>query len=99
MASKRSELNWDYDSVSDVLYISFGEPVPAYGEHLDEDILLRFSPDDDQIVGLTVIGFREMGGVDALLKRLKDLVADLRIPLIDSHADELRGATREPVGK
>ncbi len=97
MASRESDLTWDYDQEADVLYLAFGDPVPAYGQHLDEDILLRYSAENDEIVGITVIGFKEMGGVDALLKRLDALVAGVRIPLIASHAGELDETTHEPV--
>jgi hypothetical protein len=44
-----------------------------------------------------VIGFKEMGGVHELLRRLNNLVDGLRIPLIHSHAAELRETQREPV--
>ncbi|MEA3402480.1 MAG: DUF2283 domain-containing protein [Armatimonadota bacterium] len=83
-------LNWDYDEGADILYLSFGEPQPAYGDHLDDDIVLQYSLENDEIVGLTVLGFQEMGGVDALIERLEKLVSGLHIPLITAHADELR---------
>ena len=66
MASQRPELTWDYDEQSDILYISFGEPVAAYSEHADESILLRYSMQDETLVGMTIIGYHEMGGIDAL---------------------------------
>ena len=97
MAAEKPEFTWHHDDISDILYISFGEPVPAYGEHLDEDVVLRYAPEDDELVGITVIGFKEMGGIDELLRRLNDLVEGLRIPLIHSHAAELRKTQREPV--
>lgn len=97
MDSRRSDLRWDYDERSDVLYISFGEPVPAYGERLDENLLLRRSPQDDAIVGLTVLAFREMGGIDALLQRLRNSDLDLPIPLTSNEATAFRADTREPV--
>ncbi|MGD9497245.1 MAG: DUF2283 domain-containing protein [Armatimonadota bacterium] len=89
MATQRA-LNSDHDPDADVLYLSFGEPVPAYGEHLDEDIVLRHACDDDRIVGITAIGFSQRGGVDALIERLQRLVAELRIPLIVERAEKLR---------
>jgi len=90
MASNRPGLTWDYDDGSDVLYISFGEPTRAYAENLDADILLRYSLEDGGLVGLTVIGFRDMGGIDGLLDRLNGFVASLRIPLLMARAEELR---------
>jgi|LSQX01.1.fsa_nt_gb uncharacterized protein YuzE len=92
MASQRPELTWDYDEQSDILYISFGEPVAAYSEHADESILLRYSMQDETLVGMTIIGYHEMGGIDALLDRLRSLVDGLRIPLLSAHTDELREA-------
>lgn len=90
MASKRPELTWDYDEQSDVLYMAFGEPVAAHSEHTDEDILLRYSMKDGSLVGITVLGFREMGGIDALLDRLTGIVDGPRIPLLSAYTDELR---------
>jgi len=91
-----TRLTTSYDADADVLYLSFGEPVPAYGEHLDEDVVLRHALDDDRIVGITVIGFRQMGGVDALIERLQRPVTELRIPLILERAEELREMVAPP---
>lgn len=85
-----------YDEDADVLYLSFGEPRPGYGEHIDADIVLRHSLHDDEIVGITVIGFRQMGGVDALVERLQQLGRELRIPLIVERAEELREMVAPP---
>ena len=88
--ANRSDLKWEYDEASDILYLSFGDPVPAYGENLDDDIVLRHAIEDDAVVGLTVVGFRAMGGIDALIDRLNSLVQGLRIPLLTACAPELR---------
>jgi len=94
-----NELTWNYDEDADVLYLSFGEPTPAYGDHLDEDIVLRYSLADESVVGMTILGFREMGGIDALLERLEGFVSGLRIPEIAARAGELREkASAETVG-
>jgi len=97
MDRQEQELTWRYDKEADVLYLTFGEVTPAYGDELNNDIVLLHSLDDDRIVGLTVIGYKEMGGIDALLDRLNTFVSSLRIPLIDAHARQLRETTQEPV--
>lgn len=89
MATQRA-LNSDYDPDADVLYLSFGEPRPGHGEDLDEDIVLMRSLATDEIVGITVIGFQQMGGLDVLVERLQHLGRELRIPLIVERAEELR---------
>jgi uncharacterized protein YuzE len=51
------ELHVDYDSASDVLYISFGEPQPAYDSTLPEDgVIYRLN--GNQLVGMSVLNFR-----------------------------------------
>lgn len=65
-----NNLTLDYDRDSDVLYISIGEPSPGVAEHLDDDILLRYSLDTGELIGVTVLGFRAMGGTDELVRRL-----------------------------
>jgi uncharacterized protein YuzE len=50
-------LQVDYDSASDVLYISFGKPQPAYDSTLPEDgVIYRVS--GDQLVGISILNFR-----------------------------------------
>jgi uncharacterized protein YuzE len=51
------ELHVDYDSASDVLYISFGKPQPAYDSTLPEDgVIYRLS--GNQLVGISILNFR-----------------------------------------
>jgi uncharacterized protein YuzE len=51
------EVHVDYDSVSDVLYISFGKPQPAYDSTLPEDgVIYRLN--GDQLVGMSILNFR-----------------------------------------
>lgn len=48
----------DYDETGDVLYISFGPPIPASDSRvLDNDIVVRFK--GERIVGITVPSFRK----------------------------------------
>ncbi|HEU4759410.1 MAG TPA: DUF2283 domain-containing protein [Dehalococcoidia bacterium] len=53
-------LTWDYDEEADVLYISFGEPRPALALDLGEGVLVRYQEEDGLMVGITIIGAREM---------------------------------------
>ncbi len=45
----------DYDADADVLYLHLGEPRTAEGEETPEGHVLRYAPDTQDIVGLTVI--------------------------------------------
>jgi uncharacterized protein YuzE len=46
----------DYDAENDVLYLHVGEPGEAEGEETSEGHVVRFEPDTQRIVGLTVLG-------------------------------------------
>jgi uncharacterized protein YuzE len=56
---KKEKLNWDYDEEADVLYISIAEPQKAIGIDVGEGIIVRYREDAKEIVGLTIIGFKE----------------------------------------
>ena len=56
---KKEKLNWDYDEEADVLYISITEPQKAIGIDVGEGIIVRYKEDAKEIVGLTIIGFKE----------------------------------------
>ena len=49
----------DYDRKSDVLYLSVGEPQPALSEQVEEGVLLRTVPETGEVVGLTVLNFKQ----------------------------------------
>jgi len=54
--SNADNLNIRYDKEADVMYVSFGPPVPADDSELGEDdILYRYK--DGEVVGLTVTHF------------------------------------------
>ena len=53
-------VTWDYDEEADVLYISFGEPRAALALDLGEGVLVRYQEEDGLMVGITIIGAREM---------------------------------------
>jgi len=58
----------DYDAENDVLYLHIGEPRKAEGEETAEGHVLRFKPDTQQIVGLTVLGVQSILDRDGELR-------------------------------
>lgn len=56
---KKENLDWDYDEEADVLYISIVKPQKAIGVDVGEGIIVRYREDTKEIVGLTIIGFKE----------------------------------------
>jgi uncharacterized protein YuzE len=44
-----------YDADSDVLYLHVGEPQTGEGEETPEGHVIRYAPDTNRIIGLTVI--------------------------------------------
>jgi uncharacterized protein YuzE len=48
-----------YDEKSDVLYISFDSPRPGISNEVDEGNLVRTDPKTDEIIGITIIDFKE----------------------------------------
>jgi uncharacterized protein YuzE len=65
---KPGSLDWDYDAEADVLYLTLGAPRPAEGIDIGEGVVLRYDPEQREVVGLTVIGLRAR-----LLKGLSSL--------------------------
>ena len=61
-----------YDRDGDVLYLSFGPPVPSVSLVIEDWLVLRVSPGAPQICGVTVIGFKKM-----FAKMRPDLVEEL----------------------
>ncbi len=57
--SRPDSIVWDYDEDADVLYLSVGEPRPALGVDLGEGLVARYDEERKEVVGLTVVGFRE----------------------------------------
>ncbi len=55
---KPGSLEWDYDAEADVLYLSLGTPRAAEGVDVGEGVVLRYDPEQREVVGLTVIGVR-----------------------------------------
>ncbi len=84
------EPNFNYDEVSDTLYISFEPKVKATGVELNDHILLRIDKQEGKAVGLTFfeysllaqkteIGFRSfpLTGLAELSDDLRELVLDI----------------------
>jgi uncharacterized protein YuzE len=57
----------DYDAENDVLYLHIGEPQAGEGEETHEGHVVRYAPDTNQVVGLTVLGARRILQRDGLL--------------------------------
>jgi uncharacterized protein YuzE len=49
----------NYDSKSDVLYISFGKPRSGIALEVRAGDLVRINPYTDEVVGITIMDFRE----------------------------------------
>jgi len=56
---KKENLDWDYDEDADVLYISIGEPTKAVSVDVGEAVIVRYSEEKGEVVGLTIIGVKE----------------------------------------
>ena len=52
------QMQWDYDSEADVLYMSIGEPQPTLSVDISEGLILRYDEAQSAIVGLTIIGLK-----------------------------------------
>ncbi|HEX3036755.1 MAG TPA: DUF2283 domain-containing protein [Thermodesulfobacteriota bacterium] len=46
-----------YDPEGDILYITFGQPAPATGYQLSDQVLLRVDPQTQRAAGLTIFNF------------------------------------------
>ncbi|QYR20785.1 DUF2283 domain-containing protein [Paenibacillus sp. sptzw28] len=47
----------NYDVVSDVLYLSFGDPRPSFTEDYADGVYVRYDMDTDELSGITIIDF------------------------------------------
>jgi uncharacterized protein YuzE len=50
----------DYDADNDVLYLHVGAPQAAEGEETPEGHVVRYAPGTSRVVGLTMLGAREV---------------------------------------
>lgn len=91
-------LNFNYDEISDTLYVSFAPGEPATGIELNDHILLRINKTERRAVGLTFFEYSLLGqrteigprsfpltGLSQLSDELRELVLDivLRPPVSD----------------
>lgn len=81
-----------YDPEGDILYVTFGAPIPATGYQVCDQILLRVNPDSRQAAGLTIFNFsvHARSRTPVVLSELKretpvpvDLVSILRSPPVN----------------
>jgi len=56
---KKEHINWDYDEEADVLYLSINKPIPAIAMDAGDGIIVRYDEKRKEVVGLTIIGFKE----------------------------------------
>jgi len=56
---KQESINWDYDEEADVLYLSIKDPQMALGIDIGEGVIVRYNEDTKEVIGLTIIGFKE----------------------------------------
>jgi hypothetical protein len=52
-------LRLNYNEEADVLYASIDKPQPAVSVEIEPDVLLRYVPASNEIVGITMIYFQE----------------------------------------
>lgn len=72
------QLQADYDRISDVLYISLGDPVDAYSESGQDGLILRYSTTDERPCGVTVMSFSDWDNYHEHLD--KHVAAFLHVP-------------------
>ena len=53
----KSKIFISYDREADVVYLSFGKPVKAEGEEVQDGVFARYNPGTKDLVGLTIINF------------------------------------------
>ncbi len=53
-----------YDKEADVVYLSFGEPVKAVSEEIEEGVFARYHPTSEELVGVTILNFSKKFDVE-----------------------------------
>jgi uncharacterized protein YuzE len=77
----------DYDAEGDVLYLHIGLPEAGEGKEAPEGHVVRYAPGTQRIVGLTVIGARQVAERDRALV--------VTVPeTVEASADEIAPALR-----
>ena len=59
MGKDNKKIQINYDNFADVLYVSFGKPQHAKTHPITDADLVRFNPKTDEVVGITIIGYKE----------------------------------------
>jgi uncharacterized protein YuzE len=80
MASYDDLIELEYDERGDVLYSSEGAPRAALSHEITEDILLRYTPPNREVVGITILNFLQHFPLEnrkSLLSHAKAIVKDL----------------------
>lgn len=74
------QVQYRYDREGDVLYVSFGPPVPAVTVAIEDWFLIRLTPGGLRICGFTFIGFKRLFAKirPDLLKELPERVERLK---------------------
>ena len=49
------EFTWDYDEGADVLYVTFERAEATDSDLTDDDIVVRYRTDNNEIIGLTIL--------------------------------------------
>lgn len=55
MATKQFSISYDKDA--DVVYLTFGQPIPAVSEERESGVFARYDPATEELVGLTITNF------------------------------------------
>ncbi len=55
--SPSDDLRIAYDSNTDVLYVSIGNPKPAICDTLDSGVVIRYDEETEDVIGFTIINF------------------------------------------
>jgi uncharacterized protein YuzE len=57
--AEAAELKIQFDPKNDVLYCSLGEPRESIGVETEDDVIVRYDPDTDAVVGFTMLNFSQ----------------------------------------
>jgi len=89
-----NKINYNYDEMSDTLYISFAPGKKATGIELNSNILLRIDKENRKAIGLTIFDFSLLAqnadfGPRSFplmgLTELSDTLRDLVLEILKSH--------------
>jgi len=85
-ARKRPEVSSSYDAAADVLYVTFGDPRPGVGREPEDDIIVRVDPDDESILGLTILNWQSRfhKNPEAVARALRGQVPEAALQLISA---------------